>query len=80
MITIDRLSFPRQERAIEPNCIICVNDAGYLIIGPFDDPDELSLAGARWQEANGDDPRWQALRLGNPWALPHVLSPSVLLG
>lgn len=52
------------------NCIICMYDDRYEIVGPFDSVDEIVAYGERWQKENGDRPTWQALYLAEPDAMP----------
>lgn len=59
---------------MDHNCIICMSDAGYTIVGPFTSENELVAYGRRWQEERGDDPRWQSIHLVDPAAAPkHVI-------
>ena len=46
--------------------IIRLRDTSYTVVGPF--PSEAAAAawGTRDQAEDGDDPRWQVIRLGDP--------------
>lgn len=58
------------------NCIIAMQDDGYVILGPFSSMVELGQAGERWQAEHSDDPRWQAIYLADPHAAPTVIGPN----
>ncbi len=73
-----RMSMPSQSAAVETpahNCIICMQDDGYEIIGPFASRLDLIAYGERWQDEHNDDPRWQSVHLADPHAMPVVVTP-----
>lgn len=50
----------------------------FRLVGPFETDDDLVRWGNRWQEENGDDPRWQQVELPDGHRDPillHVLPP-----
>src|SRR3954451_24914396 len=57
------------------NCIVCVSDESYVILGPFASHDDMKAAGLAWEEENGDELRWCPVRLSDPYAAPRVISP-----
>lgn len=60
---------------MEHNCIICMSDDSYQIVGPFPSREALVSYGRRWQSENGDDPRWQSIHLAAPAAAPKHVTP-----
>ena len=60
---------------MKANCIICIKDDSYQVVGPFDDHENMLAWGRRWQEKNGDDPRWQTVYLADPSAPPTHIVP-----
>lgn len=61
---------------MEHNCIICMYDDRYEIVGPFASRDALVAYGEWWQAANGDRPTWQSIYLAEPRAEPTVIQPA----
>ena len=57
------------------NFILCQQDDGYELVGPFKTREALVAYGLRWQAEHGDDPRWQSLHLDDPHAPPRVIDP-----
>lgn len=57
------------------NCIICMYDDRYEIVGPFASEAALCLYGERWQAKNDDRPTWQSIYLADPRAEPTVIQP-----
>jgi hypothetical protein len=62
---------------MKANCIICVYDDRYEIVGPFKSDAALNYWGGQWQRRNGGDPRWQSIYLADPAAMPKVVTPFV---
>jgi hypothetical protein len=60
---------------MEANCIICIYDDHYEVVGPFPDRASLVAFGEKWQEDNGDRPTWQSIYLANPYELPRIITP-----
>lgn len=58
------------------NCIICMYDDHYEIVGPFSSVVALCAYGEWWMAANGDRPTWQAIYLADPRAEPTVIQPA----
>ena len=58
------------------NCIICMYDDHYEIVGPFTSEDALSAYGKAWQARNGDRPTWQSIFLANPCFGATVIIPA----
>lgn len=57
-----------------PHCIIVMRNTGYTIIGPFaSEAASRAWSGKHWKLDM--DPRWQAIELDDPKALPIVLPP-----
>lgn len=46
--------------------VIRMRDTSYAVIGPFPSEADAGAWGERDQTENGDDPRWQVLRLADP--------------
>lgn len=59
-----------------PNCIICMQDEDYIVVGPFASRDALRAWGERWQRDHDDDPRWQSIYLADPSARPIRVIPT----
>lgn len=45
--------------------VLLFPDAGTVLVGPFADVNAAGFFGESWQEANGDDPRWQVVPTDN---------------
>lgn len=60
---------------MDHNCIICMYDDRYEIVGPFASRDELSDWGVAWQARNDDRPTWQSIYLADPAAASIVIRP-----
>jgi hypothetical protein len=60
----------------EPNCVICIYDDGYEVAGPFASYDAACEYGRKWQEENGDDPRWNTVYLEDPDAPVNRVRPT----
>jgi hypothetical protein len=60
---------------MQHNCIICISDDHYQIVGPFASRADLVAYGCKWQAENDDDPRWQSIYLADPNAPPIVVAP-----
>jgi hypothetical protein len=58
------------------NCIICMQDESYAIVGPFTSTKDLVTFGKLWQATHDDDPRWQSIYLADPAAKPTVFTPT----
>lgn len=43
--------------------LLIYGDDWLKVVGPFDSGKEAAAFGARWSAKQGDDPRWQVLRL-----------------
>lgn len=63
------------------NYILVMRDTRYWLVGPFASEDELTEFGrANYAPGGRDDPRWQAIELGNPYVAPQVMAPTVAKG
>ncbi len=60
----------------EHNCIICMYDDRYEIVGPFATNAAIVAYGEAWQAHNDDRPTWQSIFLANPRAEPRVVTPA----
>lgn len=60
---------------MEHNCIICMYDDHYEIVGPFESVKKLAAWGEQWQEREGDRPTWQSVYLTDPSREPAVIHP-----
>lgn len=58
------------------NCIICIYDDRYEIVGPFASDKALFAYGHWWQAENGDRPTWQSIYLADPRAEHTVIQPA----
>lgn len=55
--------------------VIRMRDDSYAVVGPFPSQSAAAEWGERDQARDGDDPRWQVLRLADPHAVTVLPAP-----